>query len=48
MSIAILIAALIILGYLLMRMNRKRGPSKYERKPSSPWSALNEGEDPSL
>lgn len=40
------------LGYLLFTLirtlMRKGTSSRYERKPQSPWGALNEGIDPSL
>jgi hypothetical protein len=46
-----LILALAI-GYLVviavMGLTRKGKSTKYERKPQSPWGALNEGIDPSL
>jgi len=43
---------LIGLGYLLFTLirtlMRKGKNTRYERKPQSPWGALNEGIDPSL
>ena len=48
MPILLTIILLAALGYLLFRMNAKRGPSKYDRKPSTPWDSLSEGEDPTL
>lgn len=48
MSILILLLGLVAIGYLIFRMSKKRGPSKYDRKAQSPWNSLSNGEDPTL
>ncbi len=40
-----LVAAII---FLLSKLGRRKGPSRYDRKPSTPWNSLSEGEDPTL
>jgi hypothetical protein len=35
-----------VLGYLIYRISRKGISKKYDRKPESAWSALNDGIDP--
>jgi len=37
-----------ILGYLILRISRRGISKKYDRKPESAWSALNDGIDPTL
>jgi hypothetical protein len=48
MKIIELLLLLALLTFLLKKMSKKSGPSRYDRKPSTPWSALNDGEDPSI
>ena len=37
-----------VLGYLIFRISRKGISKKYDRKPESAWSALNDGIDPTV
>jgi len=47
-NLLILLCALFFIGFLIARLSRKSGPSRYERKAQTPWNSLNEGEDPTL
>ena len=44
----ILITALFFIGFVVKRLGRKSAPTRYERKPKTPWNSLNEGEDPTV
>ena len=37
-----------ILGYFIFRISKRGISKKYDRKPESAWSALNDGVDPTL
>lgn len=37
-----------VISFLMIKLGRKSGPSKYDRKPSTPWNSLSEGEDPTI
>jgi hypothetical protein len=47
-EIVLLISAMVLGGYLVFRLARRGISKKYERKAQSPWSALDEGVDPTL
>jgi hypothetical protein len=47
-EVVLLLISTAILGYLIFRLSRKGISKKYERKPESPWSALDDGIDPTL
>jgi hypothetical protein len=42
----LLLVVLAASGYLLFRIVRKGASKKYDRHPATPWSALNDGVDP--
>ncbi|MEI6040690.1 MAG: hypothetical protein WCQ78_00450 [Actinomycetes bacterium] len=42
----LLLVVLAASGYLLFRMVRNGASKKYDRHPTTPWSALNDGVDP--
>jgi hypothetical protein len=44
--LVILFLVVLASGYLLFRMARKGLSKKYDRHPTTPWSALNDGVDP--
>jgi len=44
--LVILLLVVLASGYLLFRMARKGLSKKYDRHPTTPWSALNDGVDP--
>ena len=50
MNIFILILSISLMGFAIARMSKRTQgkTSRYERKPQSPWSALTEGEDPTV
>jgi len=49
MSKNILVMALIIVsGLLLRRSVKSEKKRRYDRKPQTPWSALNDDQDPTL
>ena len=37
-----------VLGYLIFRISKRGISKKYDRKPESAWSALNDGIDPTI
>jgi hypothetical protein len=37
-----------ILGYFIFRISKRGISNKYDRKPESAWSALNDGVDPTV
>jgi hypothetical protein len=42
----LLLLVLVASCYLLFRMASKGASKKYDRHPTTPWSALNDGVDP--
>jgi len=47
-EVILLLISSVILGYLIFRLSRKGISKKYDRKPESAWSALDEGIDPTV
>jgi hypothetical protein len=47
-ELIILVAAALFVGLIIFRLSKRGISKKYDRKPANPWSALNEGIDPSL
>ncbi|MEJ6577708.1 MAG: hypothetical protein HQ476_03595 [SAR202 cluster bacterium] len=47
-EIVFLLFAMFSGGYLIYKLARRGISKKYERKVQSPWSALNDGVDPTL
>lgn len=47
-ELIILVAAALLVGLIIFRLSKRGISKKYDRKPANPWSALNEGIDPSL
>ncbi|CAB4698427.1 unannotated protein [freshwater metagenome] len=47
-EIIILVSAALLVGLIIFRLSKRGISKKYDRKPANPWSALNEGIDPSL
>jgi hypothetical protein len=45
-KLSLLLISTGVLGYLIYRISRKGISKKYDRKPESAWSALNDGIDP--
>ena len=37
-----------VLGFLIFRISKRGISKKYDRKPESAWSALNDGIDPTI
>jgi len=48
LEVIVLIAAALVVAYLIFRLAKRGISKKYDRKPANPWNALNEGIDPSL
>jgi hypothetical protein len=44
----LLMSLIIIAGLLLRRSVKGEKKRRYDRKPQTPWSALNDDQDPSL
>jgi hypothetical protein len=47
-EVILLLISTAILGYLIFRLSRKGISKKYDRKPESAWSALDDGIDPTV
>jgi hypothetical protein len=47
-KVILLLVSTGFLGYLIFRISRKGISKKYDRKPESAWSALNDGIDPTV
>jgi hypothetical protein len=48
MKVTLLLISTGVLGYLIFRISKRGISKKYDRKPESPWSALNDGIDPTV
>lgn len=48
MKIIGLLLFLIFISFLFVKLSKPKGPSRYDRKSSTPWNSLNDGEDPTL
>ena len=44
----VVMALIIVSGLLLRRSVKSEKKRRYDRKPQTPWSALNEDKDPTL
>jgi hypothetical protein len=47
-KVTLLLISTGVLGYLIFRISKRGISKKYDRKPESPWSALNDGIDPTV
>jgi hypothetical protein len=47
-KVTLLLISIGVLGYLIFRISKRGISKKYDRKPESPWSALNDGIDPTV
>jgi hypothetical protein len=47
-EVVLLLFSTAILSYLIFRLSRKGISKKYDRKPESAWSALDDGIDPTV
>jgi hypothetical protein len=47
-KVTLLLISTGVLGYLIFRISKRGISKKYDRKHESPWSALNDGIDPTV
>lgn len=47
-KVTLLLISTGVLGYLIFRISKRGISKKYDRKPESAWSALNDGIDPTV
>ena len=48
MDIFFLVTGILIVGFFIFRISKRGISKRYERKTQTPWSALNDGVDPTL